>query len=416
MLRETPLIVWLRLALGSVLALSSAAVLYATARNTSTARTLAGEALESTALALAAAAEGELRGAGGEVRDVLSDRVVAYAFIAASDGVIRFHTNPELAGTRLEDPALGAWFGSRRPEGRRVTLGTGLPAYEYRYPIHTRSGSTEMLTLVLHTVQVDRILADARRLWWVVIAVLGVLWAVGIALERLLTRHVRLREDAARRESLALIGQMTAVLAHEIRNALGGIKGFAQWVEEKLDASDPRRVGTSAILRGSLRVEALVDDLLAFSREEEYRFAAVDPAEAFANAAAAATGPQAGRIEVDVEPGLRLKADSDKLHRVLVNAIRNALQAMGASGPVRLTASAAGGVVRLEVKDTGSGISPEASNCVFTPFFTTKAEGTGLGLAYSKKVVEAMGGRISLANRPGGGAVLTIDLPAFKGA
>jgi len=229
----------LRAALFTFLLLSSAAVLYATRLNARTAQTLAEISLESTALALSTSAETALRAGGiraeGEIRDILSDRVVAYALIAGEDGTVLFHSNPGLAGTKLQETGLEEWLRSGKTYGRRVSLGTGLPAYEFNYLLRSPDGKAEILRLVLHTTQADRILSDARKMWWTVGAVLLLLWAVGIALERVLTRHLRLHAEVERRERLALIGQMTATLAHEIRNALGSVKGYTQWVDEKVE-------------------------------------------------------------------------------------------------------------------------------------------------------------------------------------
>jgi signal transduction histidine kinase len=401
----------LRWVLFSFLVLSSAAILYATTQNTRTARFLADEALRSTALGLAASAASELRDGSASIREILSDRVLAYALIVKPDGLITFHTNPALAGTRLTDPEVPTWFASRRPGGHRVQLGTGLPAYRFHYPLHGGAGQAEMLLLALQTVEVDRILSHARDLWWVVGGVLCLLWGVGIALERTFSRQFRLQEEMVGREKLALIGQMTATLAHEIRNALGSVKGFAQWVDGKLRPTDDLRRGTGAILMGTARIETLVDDLLAYSRDEAYRISPVNAGKALGEALGSAVEGWRGQVDMEGELDLLVAADEDKLQRVLVNGIRNALEAMGNQGTLRLSASGLRRQAEFRIEDTGPGISEESADRIFTPFFTTKANGTGLGLAYSKKVMEGMGGRIALVNRPGGGAVLSLVLP-----
>lgn len=148
----------LRIILLAFLGVSSSAILYATAMNERTVESLADRSLESTALALSTATESALRAAGGgtdsEVQGILSDRVVAYALIAERDGAIRCHTNPGMTGTRLpEDP--GGWLRTGRPSGRRVVLGTGLPAYEYDFILHPLDGGPELLRIVLHTTKAD---------------------------------------------------------------------------------------------------------------------------------------------------------------------------------------------------------------------------------------------------------------------
>jgi signal transduction histidine kinase len=405
----------LRAVLFTFLVLSSAAVLYVTWLNARTAQTLAESSLESTALALSTSAETALRAGGtraeGEIRDILSDRVVAYALIAGKDGTVLFHSNPGLAGTKLQETGLKEWLRSGKTHGRRVGLGTGLPAYEFNYLLHGPGGKVEILRLVLHTTQADRILSDARKMWWTVGAVLLLFWAVGIALERVLTRHLRLQAEVERRERLALIGQMTATLAHEIRNALGSVKGYTQWVDEKVEEADPRKKALSIALRGTERIESLVNDLLLFSREESYSFEPVDPIPLLKETVAAEASGWAGEVEVKTVPGMRALADPDKLLRVLLNGVRNAIQAMGERGALKITARPEGDRMVIRIEDTGPGIPAAELPRLFTPFHTTKTDGTGLGLAYSKKVIEGMKGGIELSNREEGGAVLAIHLP-----
>jgi len=405
----------LRIILIAFLAVSSSAILYATVMNERTVESLADRSLESTAIALSSATESALRGGRGgtdsEVHGILSDRVVAYALIAEKDGVIRFHTNPRMTGTRLpENP--GEWLRTGQPSGRRVVLGTGLPAYEYDYILHPLRGGPEMLRIVLHTTPSDRILAGTRRMRWTVAAVLLLLWTVGVALDRMVSRQLRLQEEAERRERLALIGQMTATLAHEIRNALGSFKGFTQWVSEKVEPSDPRKAGLDNALRAAGRIECLVNELLLFSRQETYATSPVPVLDIVRDTVTAESAGWAGKVEIAVKPGACVLADPDKLGRVLRNAVRNAIEAMGPEGTLRVGWWRDGKWAEIRVEDTGPGIPGADLPKLFTPFHTTKADGTGLGLAYSKKAVEGMGGRIGIRNRDGeGGAVLWIRLP-----
>ncbi|MEW6719549.1 MAG: ATP-binding protein [Thermodesulfobacteriota bacterium] len=405
----------LRGALFAFLLLSSAAVLYSTFLNARTIRSLAESSLESTALALSFSAESALRLSGDrrgeDVREILSDRVVAFALIADAGGKILFHTNPARVGRSLEEGGLRTWLQGGRPHGRRVTLGTGLPAYEYNYVLHRPDGGAELLRLVIHTARADLLLGDIRRMWWAVGAALAVLWGVGIALERVLTRQLRLQEEAGRRERLALIGQMTAALSHEIRNALGSVKGYTQWVDEKVDPSDPRKQGLAFALKGMGRIESLVNELLLYARQETYAIGPVDLRALAEPLVREETAGWGGRAETEFGDGARAMADPEKLRRVLSNGIRNAVQAMGGEGSLRVSARPEGNRVRLRIEDSGPGIPESERDRLFTPFHTTKTDGTGLGLAYSKKAIEGMRGSIALRNREGGGAVLEIFLP-----
>jgi two-component system sensor histidine kinase HydH len=409
----------LRVILLGFLLLSSFAIIYATNRNILTVESLAALSLESTALSLSSSAESALRSGertgGEEIRRILSDRVVAYALIADKKGHILFHTNPRLAGSLLAEESFPHPWPSVTASGRRILLGTGLPGYEFNYLLHSSNGVEELLRLVLHTAPADKIIEEAQGLWWTVGGLLFFLWAGGFLFERLSTRHYRLQSELEKKNRLALIGQMTAVLAHEIRNALGSMKGFAQWVDEKMEKADPRKAGLNAILQGTKRIEDLVSELLLFSREEKFFLENFDPAALVREGLLSLPASWKGETVLEMTPSLKVRADREKTHRVVVNGIRNALQAMGAEGVLRISVQPEGRWVKIQVEDTGPGIPREEMPLLFTPFHTTKTDGTGLGLAYSQKVVEGMGGRIELDNREDRpGADLKIFLPKIQ--
>jgi two-component system sensor histidine kinase HydH len=408
---------FVRVVLALFLIVCSAAVVQVTSRYIRDAQELAESALESTALALSASAENALRRTGQgddeEIRAVFADRVVAFALIADDRGTILFHTNPTLVGSCLSDCRPVDWTRQAgKSFGHRVTLGTGLPAYEFNHFLRGPNNRAETLRIVLHTSRADAIVARGRTMREAIGGILLLLWTSAILAERLSTRHFRNRAEAEARERLALIGQMTATLAHEIRNAIGGVKGFAQWMDEKTEVADPRKKGLDAILQGTGRIEMLVDELLCFSREESYSIETVNLAALGEDVTAKAVNGWRGRVERDLPPETTAKADPEKLHRVLLNGIRNALQAMGEDGTLSVSLRPTAQWVTILIEDTGPGIPPTELVRLFTPFFTTKPDGTGLGLAYSKKVIEGMGGTIELVNRENGrGARLVVALP-----
>jgi signal transduction histidine kinase len=402
----------------AVLVAATAGTLSATYVADQAVRTLALRSLESTARGISLAAEQVLREEEGRTVQfdrLFSERIVAYALIASREGTVLFHTNPDLRGSVFEDGAVFAALAAGGGASRRALLGTGRPVLLYDRLLQQREGGTALLRLALHTVETDRIAARTGRLWWSVTAVLALLWAGGLLVVVLAARSEALRRTGERNAALALIGQMTATLAHEIRNAIGGVKGYAQLAAERTDAGDPRARQLTAVLGGVTRIERLVGDLLAYSREERFTITEFDPAPLL-SAVAASVGDWGGRLELDLEPGLQVKADAEKLQRALANGVLNALQAMGGSGLLRVVLRRRGGQVAVRIEDTGGGIAPESLPNLFTPFYTTRASGTGLGLAYAKKVIEGMGGSIGLGNREdAAGAVLTVLLPRAGG-
>jgi signal transduction histidine kinase len=400
----------------AALLLATAAALGATALADRSIHDLADLSLRTTAAEIAAAAESGARAASpppGELERSFSDRVVAYALLADAHGLILFHTNPARRGARLPatDTAAG---GPDADAGRRIELGTGRPAYELTRTLRAADGSRRLLRVVIYTAGADRVLERARGLWLSVAAVLVLLWAAGALVWRLAARTERLERRMRRQEELSLIGQMTATLAHEIRNALGGIKGHAQWLDEKTAADDPRKPGLAAIVGATARVESLVGELLLFSREETYALRDLPADDVLAAAVAAAAGWR-GTVIVRPSPGVVLHADPEKVLRALANAVRNAVEAAGEGGAVTLGAEARGGEVALTVADDGPGIEPQALGRLFSPFYTTKGGGTGLGLAYARKVAEGMGGTATLENRIGdSGAVFRMTVPRAR--
>ena len=406
----------LRIALFLFLLLSSTAILYTTAQNTRSARKLSDQAMEGTASALASTIEAELRSsdnlATDHVRRILSDRVVAYALISDKKGVIQFHTNPGLIETQLKEEKLDQWLQSGKAYGRRITLRTGLTAFEFNYPLHLPNGGVQLLRLVVHTYPADQIISRAQKMWWTVGLVLLILWATGILFDRMFVRQLRLQKKLQTNEQLALIGQMTAVLSHEIRNALGSIKGYTQWIDEKTEGSDPKKTGLSFVLKGIERIESLVRDLLIFSREETYHLELFAVDRIIREVIDSEIFQGTIKIETKIEAGIQVFADKEKLHRVLLNGIQNALQVMEDGRGLQIKAVSKGKWAEIRIEDSGPGIPEEELTKLFTPFHTTKTTGTGLGLAYSKKVIQGLGGEISLRNHPEHvGAVLTIKLP-----
>ncbi len=406
----------LRTALFLFLVLSSAAILYTTFQNTRSAQKLGDRALEGTALALASTIEAELRSGDQltthHVRRIFSDRVVAYALVSDKNGFLLFHTNTSLIGTKLRETGLAHWLQTGQTYGHRITLRTGLPAFEFNYPLHLPDGRAELLRLVLHTFPADQIVLRANRMWWTVGLVLLILWTIGILFERLFIRQLRLREELQQREQMAVIGQMTAVLAHEIRNALGGIKGYTQWVDEKMETSDPKKTGLAFVLKGVKRIEDLVEDLLLYSRQETYHLESLTIDRLIQEVITSKIVPKGKAIITDIEKGIKIMADKEKVYRVLLNGLQNAFQSNEENPGIRITAESKGKWAVIRIEDNGRGISKEDLPRIFTPFFTTKTTGTGLGLAYSRKVVEGMGGVMDLYNQESGiGAVLRIKLP-----
>jgi signal transduction histidine kinase len=232
---------------------------------------------------------------------------------------------------------------------------------------------------------------------------------------------VRLREardeqqQRFQKDKLTSLGELSAALAHEIRNPIGIINTSAALLE-KAEAADKRAELIRMIREESARVASLVQDFLQLSRYRQPTFLPVDPALPLERALVAAT---AGNDRIRIERalhhnGAEIRADSGLLQQAWGNIITNAVQAMGeAGGALRLESRLDRDHVELAVEDSGPGIPPEILLRLFEPFFTTKAQGTGLGLSIANTLIEANGGRLEVQSPEHGGARFAMTFPRY---
>ena len=216
-----------------------------------------------------------------------------------------------------------------------------------------------------------------------------------------------LREQAA----LAQLGQLAAVVAHEVRNPLAGLRASLQVIDRRV--SEPR--DRSAIAAMIQRIDGLnekVEDLLLYARPKPPRLRPID-IKALMHDVTVSAQSSTGRagIGFPIEgDSVEANADPEMLRAALLNLAMNACQAAG-KGDVDVGIAAADGLCRVEVRDRGPGIPPEVRDRVFEPFFTTRTSGTGLGLAIVKRLIELQDGTITLVDRPGGGTIAKVMIP-----
>jgi signal transduction histidine kinase len=206
---------------------------------------------------------------------------------------------------------------------------------------------------------------------------------------------------------------MAAVIAHEVKNPLAGVRGAIQVIGSRLPKDSKDAAMIKEIVARLDALNELVKDLLLFSRPPHPKTGPVDLA-----ALLTVTGellnsdPALKEVRVDVRGAAPIvSADANLLKIVFENLLVNSAQAMKGRGTIRALISLVGGECRIEVRDEGPGIPAEVLERIFTPFFTTKARGSGLGLPTAKRLIEAHLGSISIASPAGGGAVVTIRLP-----
>jgi signal transduction histidine kinase len=239
----------------------------------------------------------------------------------------------------------------------------------------------------------------------------------------------RLETLRLRAERLEGIAELSASLAHEIKNPLAGIRSAVEQLSRMAQAGDDERVLTSLVIRESDRLSRLLSEFLDFARVRVTRLEPVDLVQVAADAVALVSAHPDRAEGVSVacivpEGAVIVSGDDDLLHRATFNLLLNAVQATPPGGAVSIEVlteaqeplppvpGAEDGVVALRVSDTGAGVDPEARDRLFDPFFTTKPGGSGLGLAVVQRAVEAHRGFVLLdSSTEGGGTRFTVVLP-----
>ncbi|MQL52477.1 PAS domain S-box protein [Desulfofundulus thermobenzoicus] len=220
------------------------------------------------------------------------------------------------------------------------------------------------------------------------------------------------------REKLAVVGQMAAGMAHELRNPLTSVKGFAQLLGERL-ADEKNKEYLNIIIREIDRTNEIIRDFLLLARPRSPRGELVDLNQLL-NDLLPLIESQCLLTEVDLvrcqDPALPvIPGEPDQLKQVLLNLIHNALQAMEGREKKTLTLATHylpdSGEIKVVVRDTGTGMSPEVLKRLGTPFFTTKDAGTGLGLTVSYRIIENHGGRVEVESHAGAGSEFRLYLP-----
>ena len=231
-----------------------------------------------------------------------------------------------------------------------------------------------------------------------------------------LSARVRMEKQLREQTSLAKLGEMAAVIAHEVKNPLAGVRAAIQIIGTRLPKGGKDASVVTEIVQRIDTLNELMKDLLLFARPPQPRLAVVDIGALVTTTASLLRGDPAFEqveVRVDGEPA-RALGDAELLKIVFVNLLMNAAHAMQGSGTIQVSLTSIVDMCQIAFADEGPGIPADVLEKIFTPFFTTKARGSGLGLPTVRRLIEAHQGTISIACPSDGGTVVTIQLPVER--
>ena len=227
----------------------------------------------------------------------------------------------------------------------------------------------------------------------------------------------RLQQEVERTKRLASLGSLAAGVAHEIRNPLSSVKGFATYFREKLKDSPQDRDTATTMIQEVERLDRVIGQLLEFARPSTLKIKPVRVTDLIRHSLKLIEGDARTRgveVKTDIPANLpQALMDADRMNQVLLNLYLNAIQAMDGGGVLQVTVSRDDSrkLTTITVSDNGRGIEATDQERIFDPYFTTKSDGTGLGLAIVHKILDAHGGSIKVRSQKGAGTTVTMTLP-----
>jgi signal transduction histidine kinase len=377
----------------------------------------------------------------GLLRDGAGERLVFALGQAAGPGTVVWQESTISPTTAIPSTSASPWssldiafYLSNRPDPADLVLATtkNLPAGGLAYPIQV--GTDTWLVVASATRPLDGTLAQDMP--WIILAggaLVAVLMTTAIetlsrkrdyadaqvqertaSLRNAMAELENTQANLVRQEKLAAIGQLASTIGHELRNPLAVIVNVLYLIESALggDANDPVHRHFATARREVSAATLIVSDLLDYAAGREPILAPVDVADLLAEVLSVAPPPDGVRVIQRGDPGIVITADRDQIRQALLNLITNGYDSMPSGGVLTVSAAREQESVHLTVADTGIGMNQETRESIFTPFFTDKPRGIGLGLAVTKRVIDAHGGTITVDSTPSVGSSFTITVPA----
>ena len=335
---------------------------------------------------------------------IVGDRVIACAGPLMPRGERESMPPPDSLGGPWRGPP--PFMGGPPPPIGGPPIG-GLPPFDGRPPPPQMAGPRPVLAYEFDALAARDLSHAHTNLLASGAVALAAMLALGLVALRLLKDRESIAQSLAQSRHLSSLGEMSAVLAHEIRNPLASLKGHAQLLAERLEGDARLSLRAGRVVSDAERLERLVDELLTFARTGKLDLREVRP-EAWVRGVVEAVD---ARIDVETERApARWRLDSSRLGEALSNVLRNALDADG-QGRVSVRVTTERSELVIEVRDHGAGITPGEEERIFEPFHTGKVRGTGLGLAIARRAAALHGGTLTAQNHRDGGALFRFALP-----
>lgn len=368
---------------------------------------------------------------------------VLWFAVVDEHGVIITHSNSAMVGKSLYSPdVLQQLHPAEQERWRKIEIPMGegettpaLEIYRQFQPMYgpgrhgmarCASNDGQLITptqTIFIAFDASDLAATQAREWRNTLIVLSALAAVLLATvltyfwyQRYQRSYKELQDAMKRKEKLMALGHLAAGVAHEIRNPLSSIKGLAKYFAERTPAGGESHELAQVMAKEADRLNRVVSELLELVKPAHLTLQHVDLNQVITHSLHLVSQDAASRdIQLRFAANATLpaiEADPDRLTQVLLNLYLNAIHAIGRQGTITVEASeSSADRVKIVVTDSGKGIAPEQLEAIFTPYYTTKADGTGLGLAVVQNIVEQHGGTIQVESSPGKGATFTLSLP-----
>jgi PAS domain S-box-containing protein len=329
---------------------------------------------------------------------ILQDRKIAFANMKAEE--MFGYSRDELIGMPFEKPVDEKYHQLVIERYTQRLRGEKVPA-TYEVEVVTKTGEHKPIELSATHINYQGRPAD-------------------LVIIRDISERKRLEEQRIRLERLATMGELAAMVAHDLRNPLTSIRNASYYIKKtcscNVDANKTRLEMIDIIEQETLFADNIINDLLDFSTKRPLQKNRQDINEITKASIAKSNVPKNINIEMHFAKQATAKIDERQLERVFLNLIKNAVQAMPNGGKLTLTTKETNDFVEIVFTDTGLGILEENMTKLFAPLFTTKAKGIGMGLAICKKIVEEHDGTIDFESKVGQGTTFTIKLPKKEGA